>query len=81
MKPKVKYVLWWASEDKQGSLNMGEYKTEKQALAAQPAMLKELIDQCALDEENKPDKKEVSKILAGDWHVEKKQDTDWDWNA
>lgn len=67
------YRLYWVSENKQGSVLMGEFSTREEASAAVPAADEELLSQ-ALDEEDlaEPDGLMTkSAVRNGGWEIEK----------
>ncbi|MBK3745072.1 hypothetical protein G3A39_38420 [Paraburkholderia aspalathi] len=45
------YKLYWASEDSQGTIDIGEYSSEEEAENAKDDALTELISQCGTDED------------------------------
>jgi len=60
--PVQTYSLTWTSADKQADIPMGTYASRDLASAQQASALKELLDECADDEER-------DRINAGSWSI------------
>ena len=61
MKP---YKVWWLNEAKDADMECGIFKTQKDAYDALPGIVKELLEECANNEEQE------ASILAGTLHLE-----------